>query len=86
MTLAGGWPYFVLLLALVSAGCQSEDTSAKPPFVSVGYGLGQLTAVPLATPAETVAAETSRLKLSRLNQLLKKKTTNTSSSSAPAMP
>ena len=58
MTLAGGWPYFVLLLALVSAGCQSEDTSAKPSFVSVGYGLGPLTAVPLATPAEAVAAET----------------------------
>ena len=58
MTLAGGWPYFVLLLALVSAGCQSEDTSAKPSFVTVGYGLGQLTAVPLATPAEAVAAET----------------------------
>ena len=55
MTLASGCPYVVLLLALVSAGCQSEDTSAKPPFVSVGYGLGPLTAAPLAATAEKLA-------------------------------
>ena len=57
MTLASGCPYVVLLLALVSAGCQSEDTSAKPPFVSVGYGLGPLTAAPLALAANPGKSE-----------------------------
>ena len=51
-----GWRYLLLLLALVSAGCQ-QDTSAKPPFVTVGYGLGRLTATPIATSAEAIAAE-----------------------------
>ena len=55
MTLAGGRLYFVLLLALVSAGCQSDDTSAKPPYVSVADGRGALTAAPAASRVETIA-------------------------------
>ena len=58
MTLADVRLYFLLLLALVLAGCQSEDTSPKPPFVSVGYGLGPLNAAPLAPLAEAIAPET----------------------------
>ena len=57
MTLARGRVYFVLLLVLASAGCQSEDTSAKPPYVSVADGHGALTAVPAATRIETIATE-----------------------------
>jgi hypothetical protein len=53
-----GWHYLVLSFALVLAGCQ-EDTSARPPFLTVGYGLGKLTAAPIATSAETIAAETA---------------------------
>ena len=41
MTLAGSRLSFVLSLVLVSAGCQSDDTSAKPPFVSVADGRGR---------------------------------------------
>jgi len=51
----------MLLLVLVVAGCQSEDTSAKPPFVTVGYGLGKLSAVPLAPKAEGIVAETGAI-------------------------
>lgn len=57
MTRAGGWSHLMLLLALVSAGCQS-DTSPKSPYVTVGYGLGKLTAVPLPRTAEEIGAET----------------------------
>ena len=55
MALAGSRLYFVLLLALVSAGCQS-DTSAKPPYVSVADGRGAPTATaPAASRVETIA-------------------------------
>ena len=52
MTRAGGRLHFVFLLALMSAGCQSDDTSAKPPYVSVADGRGTLTAVPSAIRTE----------------------------------
>ena len=56
MTLADGRLYFLLLLALVSAGCQSEDTSPKPPYVSVADGRGALNATaPAASRVETIA-------------------------------
>ena len=56
MALAGSRLYSVLLLALVSAGCQSDDTSAKPPYVSVADGRGALTATaPAASRVETIA-------------------------------
>ena len=86
MMLAGSRPYLILLLALVSAGCQSEDTSAKPPFVTVGYGLGRLTAVPLAPAAEGIAAETAAAELVAPESTPKKGRPSTLSSSAPAMP
>lgn len=56
MTLAKGPLFFMALLALASAGCQSEDTSARPPFVSVADGRGALTAAPSATRVEAAAA------------------------------
>ena len=56
MTLTGGRFCFVLLLALASAGCQSDDTSAKPPYVSVANDRGALTATaPAASRVETIA-------------------------------
>src|SRR6187200_855064 len=63
MMLRSSRPYLMLLLVLVVAGCQSEDTSAKPPFVTVGYGLGQLSAVPLGPKAEGIVAETAAVQV-----------------------
>lgn len=58
MTLDGAWRCLVLLLALMAAGCQ-EDTSAKPAFVTVGYGMSRLTAVPLPTQTEAIAVHST---------------------------
>ena len=54
--LVGGWRFLALLLALMMGGCQ-QDTSAKPPFVTVGYGIGRLTAAPLRAQSEAIAGQ-----------------------------
>ena len=56
MSLVSRSRYFALVLAIALVGCQ-QDTSARPPFVTLGYGLGKLTAAPLAAAAEGIAAQ-----------------------------
>jgi hypothetical protein len=58
--------YVTVLLALVAGGCQ-QDTSAKPAFVSVGYGVGRLGAVPLPAQGEIIAS-TSPLPITAADQ------------------
>ena len=85
MMLQAGDPIHTSAVARLG-GCQSEDTSAKPPFVTVGYGLGRLTAMPMAPSAEAIAAETAAAELVAPESTPQKRTISILSSSALAMP